>query len=99
MQGHHGRRPGRQTLTGNRAGNHDFDRVSRCQGPLIGRVSRRPSEPSPQDEGFSMTTSFSVTKSAPRVGFALAACLTLALVAGPVRAEDKVLAKVNGSEI
>jgi peptidyl-prolyl cis-trans isomerase C len=46
-----------------------------------------------------MTTSFSVTKSAPRVGFALAACLTLALVAGPVRAEDKVLAKVNGSEI
>jgi peptidyl-prolyl cis-trans isomerase C len=62
-------------------------------------VSRRPSEPSPQDKGFSMTTSFSVTKSAPRVGFALAACLTLALVAGPVRAEDKVLAKVNGSEI
>ena len=46
-----------------------------------------------------MTTSFSVTKSAPRVGFALAACFALTLVTGPVRAEDKVLAKVNGSEI
>jgi peptidyl-prolyl cis-trans isomerase C len=47
-----------------------------------------------------MTTSFSVTKPASRLGLAaLAGCLTMALVAGPVRAEDKVLAKVNGSEI
>ncbi len=47
-----------------------------------------------------MTTSFSVTKPASRLGLAaLAGCLTLALVAGPVRAEDKMLAKVNGSEI
>jgi len=51
-----------------------------------------------------MTTSFSVTKTAPRLGVALAAgCLAMvsvmALVAGPAHAEDKVLAKVNGSEI
>src|SRR5215472_5279690 len=46
-----------------------------------------------------MTTSFSVTKSAPRVGFALAACFALTLVTGPAQAEDKVLAKVNGVEI
>ena len=46
-----------------------------------------------------MTTSFSVTKTAPRLGVALAGCLVMALVAGPARAEDKVLAKVNGSEI
>jgi peptidyl-prolyl cis-trans isomerase C len=46
-----------------------------------------------------MTTSFSVTKTAPRLGVALAACLVMALVAGSARAEDKVLAKVNGSEI
>jgi peptidyl-prolyl cis-trans isomerase C len=51
-----------------------------------------------------MTTSFSVTKAAPRLGVALAAgCLAMvsviALVAGPARAEDKVLAKVNGQEI
>src|SRR5262244_2117383 len=46
-----------------------------------------------------MTTSFSVTKGAPRDGFALAACFALTLVTGPVRAEDKVLAEVNGAEI
>src|SRR5262245_3211955 len=54
-----------------------------------------------------MTTSFSVTKTAPRLGFAMAGCLAsalvsalvLALVAGPARADDKVLAKVNGAEI
>jgi peptidyl-prolyl cis-trans isomerase C len=54
-----------------------------------------------------MTTSFSVTKTAPRLGLAMAGCLAsalvlapvLALVAGPARADDKVLAKVNGSEI
>jgi peptidyl-prolyl cis-trans isomerase C len=51
-----------------------------------------------------MTTSFSVTKTAPRLGVALAAgCFAMvsvmALVAGPAHAEDKVLAKVNGSEI
>ena len=47
-----------------------------------------------------MTTSFSVTKTASRLGLAaMAGCLTMALIAGPVRAEDKVLAKVNGSEI
>jgi peptidyl-prolyl cis-trans isomerase C len=50
-----------------------------------------------------MTTSFPVTKTAPRLGVALAAgCLamvSMALVASPARAEDKVLAKVNGQEI
>jgi peptidyl-prolyl cis-trans isomerase C len=51
-----------------------------------------------------MTTSFSVTKPGPRVGFATAAAmgaLAIALVTTPVRADDanKVLAKVNGSEI
>jgi peptidyl-prolyl cis-trans isomerase C len=47
-----------------------------------------------------MTTSFSVTKPASRLGLAaLSGCLAMALIAGPVRAEDKVLAKVNGSEI
>ena len=51
-----------------------------------------------------MTTSFPVTKTAPRLGVALAAgCLAMvsvmALVASPARAEDKVLAKVNGQEI
>jgi len=44
-----------------------------------------------------MTTSFPVTKT----GLALAAAsfLSLALLAAPVRADDKVLAKVNGAEI
>jgi peptidyl-prolyl cis-trans isomerase C len=50
-----------------------------------------------------MTTSFSVTKTAPRLSLAVAGCLAMALVlplvASPVRADDKVLAKVNGSEI
>src|SRR5215470_13763470 len=47
-----------------------------------------------------MTTSFPVTKTVPRLSVALAAgCLALALVAGSARGEDKVLAKVNGSEI
>ncbi len=48
-----------------------------------------------------MTTSFAVTKYAPRLVLAssLAGCLAMALLAAPVRAEDKVLAKVNGSEI
>jgi len=50
----------------------------------------------PEDEGFSMTTSFSVTS---RLGLAVAGCLAIALVASPVRAEDKLLAKVNGAEI
>src|SRR5246127_4699487 len=42
-----------------------------------------------------------VMKTGSRLGLGLgfAACLTVALVAGPARAEDKVLAKVNGSEI
>src|SRR5258707_8423047 len=43
-----------------------------------------------------MTTSFSVTS---RLGLAVAGCLAIALVASPVRAEDKLLAKVNGVEI
>jgi peptidyl-prolyl cis-trans isomerase C len=38
-----------------------------------------------------------VMKTGSRLGFA--ACLAVALLAGPARAEDKVLAKVNGSEI
>jgi len=43
-----------------------------------------------------MTTSFSVTKTAPRLGVALAACLVMALVAGSARAEDKVVHKYIG---
>jgi peptidyl-prolyl cis-trans isomerase C len=48
-----------------------------------------------------MTMSFPVTKAGPRTALsaALAGCLAMMLFAGPVRAEDKVLAKVNGSEI
>jgi peptidyl-prolyl cis-trans isomerase C len=45
-----------------------------------------------------MTTSFPVTKTGLRFGFA-AGCLAMVLLAGPARAEDKVLAKVNGAEI
>ena len=45
-----------------------------------------------------MTTSFPVTKTGLRLGFA-AGCLAMVLIAGPARAEDKVLAKVNGVEI
>ncbi len=45
-----------------------------------------------------MTTSFPVTKAGSRLGLA-AGCLAMVLLAGPARAEDKVLAKVNGSEI
>ncbi|TKW77297.1 MAG: peptidylprolyl isomerase, partial [Bradyrhizobium icense] len=45
-----------------------------------------------------MTTSFPETKTGLRLGFAVA--VALALIAGsPARAEDKVLAKVNGVEI
>jgi peptidyl-prolyl cis-trans isomerase C len=48
-----------------------------------------------------MTTSFAVAKLSPRflLGSALAGSLALALFAGPVRADDKLLAKVNGAEI
>src|SRR5271154_285180 len=48
-----------------------------------------------------MTTSFPVTKTGLRLGLAaaMAGCLALALYAGPARADDKVLAKVNGAEI
>ena len=44
-----------------------------------------------------MTTSFSVTKTG--LAATMAGCLALMLLAGPARAEDKVLAKVNGAEI
>ena len=44
-----------------------------------------------------MTTSFPVTKTG--LGLAAASFLALALLAAPVRADDKVLAKVNGAEI
>jgi peptidyl-prolyl cis-trans isomerase C len=44
-----------------------------------------------------MTTSFPVTKTG--LGLAAASFLSLVLLAAPVRAEDKVLAKVNGAEI
>jgi peptidyl-prolyl cis-trans isomerase C len=44
-----------------------------------------------------MTISFPVTKTG--FGLAAASLLGLALLAAPVRAEDKVLAKVNGAEI
>jgi peptidyl-prolyl cis-trans isomerase C len=48
-----------------------------------------------------MTTSFPVTKTGLCLGLAaaVAGCLTMAVLAGPARAEDKVLAKVNGAEI
>src|ERR1700753_2957174 len=50
-----------------------------------------------------MTTSFPATKAGLRfrldLGFAPASCLAMVLLAGPASAEDKVLAKVNGSEI
>src|SRR2546429_6810717 len=48
-----------------------------------------------------MTALFPVMKTGLRLGLASAAvgCLAIALYAGPARAEDKVLAKVNGSEI
>jgi len=48
-----------------------------------------------------MTTSFPALRTGSRLGLASAAagCLALALLVGPVRAEDKVLAKVNGTEI
>ena len=49
-----------------------------------------------------MTTSFPETKTGLRLGFAaaVATCAVFALIAGsPARAEDKVLAKVNGVEI
>ena len=49
-----------------------------------------------------MTTSFPETKTGLRLGFAaaVAACAVLALITGsPARADDKVLAKVNGVEI
>ena len=45
-----------------------------------------------------MTTSLPVMKTGSRLGFA-AGVLAMVLLAGPARAEDKVLAKVNGSEI
>src|SRR5215475_6193554 len=44
-----------------------------------------------------MTTSFPVTKTG--LGLAAASFIAIALLAGPARAEDKVLAKVNGAEI
>ena len=44
-----------------------------------------------------MTISFPVTKTG--LGLAAASFLSLALLAAPVRADDKVLAKVNGTEI
>ena len=48
-----------------------------------------------------MTTAFAVAQNSPRLllASALTGCLALALLAGPARAEDKVLAKVNGAEI
>jgi peptidyl-prolyl cis-trans isomerase C len=50
-----------------------------------------------------MTTSFPVAKTGLRfrldLGLAAAGCLAMVLLAGPASAEDKVLAKVNGSEI
>jgi peptidyl-prolyl cis-trans isomerase C len=48
-----------------------------------------------------MTTSLPVKKAGlrPALSAALAGCLAMMLFASPVRADDKVLAKVNGSEI
>src|SRR5438445_12612405 len=77
---------------------------SRCQGGMIGRVSRRPKQLHLCRQGFSMTSS-SPIKSGLRAGLAAAAvtgCFAVALLAGlPVRAEEAnpVLAKVNGAEI
>src|ERR1700674_153358 len=76
---------------------------SRCQGRMIGRVSRRPERPI--FKGFSMTTSVPETKTRLRLGLAFAAvagCVAMVLLpALPLRAQDAnpVLAKVNGSEI
>jgi peptidyl-prolyl cis-trans isomerase C len=48
-----------------------------------------------------MSMPFPVKQAGPRPAIcaALAACLAMTLFAGPVKADDKVLAKVNGSEI
>ena len=48
-----------------------------------------------------MTTSLPGTKAGlrPALSATVAGCLAMMLFAGPVRADDKVLAKVNGSEI
>src|SRR6478735_7131412 len=81
---------------------------SRCQGAMIGRVSRRLSRPPSSRQGFCMTSPFPETKTGLRFGLAtlkaslvVTGCLAAVLAAGlPVRAEDNpVLAKVNGVEI
>src|SRR5713101_5456027 len=77
---------------------------SRCQGSMIGRVSRRPRTFPSSRQGFCMTSPFPETKTGLRFGLASLAvtgCLAAVLAAGlPVRAEDNpVLAKVNGVEI
>src|SRR3954467_11802374 len=81
---------------------------SRCQGAMIGRVSRRLSRPPSSRQGFCMTSSFPETKTGLRFGLAcslaslaVTGCLAALLATGlPVRAEDNpVLAKVNGVEI
>jgi peptidyl-prolyl cis-trans isomerase C len=48
-----------------------------------------------------MTTPFAVAKTGPRflLASALSSCLALGLLTGSARADDKVLAKVNGAEI
>src|ERR1700723_519654 len=73
---------------------------SRCQGNVIGRVSRRPQN---SPKGLFMTFPFPATKTGLRLASAaVAGCLAMALLAGTsARADDAnpVLAKVNGSEI
>src|SRR4051812_13508422 len=74
---------------------------SRCQAPVIGRVSRRLWRSPPSRQGFCMTFPFPETKTGLRLGLACSLAslaVTALLAAGPVRAADDnpVLAKVNG---
>src|SRR6201993_1466707 len=68
-----------------------------AKAPRLGECPPRPDCPSPTSQGFCMTFPFPVTKT----GFSatMAGLIAMALFAGPARAEDKVLAKINGAEI
>src|ERR1700704_2760645 len=77
---------------------------SRCQGPMIGRVSRRLRTFPSSRQGFCMPSPFPETKTGLRFGLAALAVtgfLAAVLAAGlSAPAEDNpVLAKVNGTEI
>src|SRR2546430_9316953 len=85
-------------------GIHHFDRLFALPRPHDWASVPPPLPPPSSRQGFSMTTSFSETKTGLRFGLAslaATACLAAILAAGlPVRAQDNpVLAKVNGVEI